>query len=152
MGYTHYWEYNPERIECTETLRRKFKAASNQIKKFAKFIERQDLCKIRGGFGEGKPVINESEIWFNGDASEGLDHETFSIRSHETSRTNPCDWFCKTAQKPYDLLVCFALLTFHEKLGPLAFSFSSDGDSVDWKEAIDLYEAFTGKTAPWIKQ
>jgi hypothetical protein len=150
MGYTHYWEYSPEKIECTETLRRKFKSASGQIKKFAKFIERQDLFKIRGGSGEGKPVFNESEIWFNGDSSADLDHETFAIRWHEKSRTNPCDWFCKTAHKPYDLLVCFALLTLVEKLGRSVFSFSSDGDSEDWKEAINLYETFTGKTAPWI--
>lgn len=150
MGYTHYWEYNPEKIESTETLRRKFKAASSQVKKFAKFIELQDLCKIRGGFGEGKPVFNESEIWFNGDASADLDHETFSLRWHEPSKTNPCDWFCKTAQKPYDLLVCFALLTLTEKFGRSVFSFSSDGDKEDWKEAINLYETFTGKTAPWI--
>jgi len=150
MGYTHYWEYSPEKIERTETLRRKFKAASGQIKRFAKFIERQDLFKIRGGSGEGKPVFNESEIWFNGDASADLDHETFSILWHEKSRTNPCDWFCKTAHKPYDLLVCFALLTLVEKLGRSVFSFSSDGDSEDWKEAISLYETFTGKTAPWI--
>jgi hypothetical protein len=150
MGYTHYWEYNPEKIECTETLRRKFKSASGQIKKFAKFIERQDLFKIRGGFGHGKPVFNESEIWFNGDASADLDHETFAIRWHESSKTNPCDWFCKTAHKPYDLLVCFALLTLVEKFGRSVFSFSSDGDSEDWKEAINLYETFTGKTAPWI--
>jgi hypothetical protein len=150
MGYTHYWEYSPEKIECTETLRRKFKAASGQIKRFAKFIERQDLFKIRGGSGEGKPVFNESEIWFNGDASADLDHETFSIRWHEKSRTNPCDWFCKTAHKPYDLLVCFALLTLVEKFGRSVFSFSSDGDSEDWKEVINLYETFTGKTAPWI--
>jgi hypothetical protein len=150
MGYTHYWEYSPEKIERTETLRRKFKAASGQIKRFAKFIERQDLFKIRGGSGEGKPVFNESEIWFNGDASADLDHETFSIRWHEKSRTNPCDWFCKTAHKPYDLLVCFALLTLVEKFGRSVFSFSSDGDSEDWKEVINLYETFTGKTAPWI--
>ena len=151
MGYTHYWEYHPEKIECTETLRRKFKAASSQVKRFAKFIERQDLCKIRGGFGTGKPVINESEIWFNGDASADLDHETFAIRWHEGSKTSPCDWFCKTAHKPYDLLVCFTLLTLAEKLGNNhVFLFSSDGDSEDWQDAIKLYEAFTGKTAPWI--
>jgi hypothetical protein len=41
-------------------------------------------------------------------------------------------------------------LTLVEKFGRSVFSFSSDGDSEDWKEVINLYETFTGKTAPWI--
>jgi hypothetical protein len=37
-------------------------------------------CIIRGGLGEGKPMINESQIWFNGNAKTGMDHETFGIQ------------------------------------------------------------------------
>jgi hypothetical protein len=55
--------------------------------------------------------------------------------------------FCKTSRKPYDLLVCFALLTFAEIL-PEAFEFSSDGDMEDaeWQQGVEYYETFTGKT------
>jgi hypothetical protein len=122
-----------------------FNRASKQIKKFADFIttNKSEVYKICGGLGEGKPIFNESEVWFNGDRAQNLDHETFNIhwRCSETS-------FCKTARKPYDLLVCFALLTFAEILSE-AFTFSSDGTVADdeWQKGVEYYETFTGKTA-----
>lgn len=104
--------------------------------------------KICGGLGEGKPIFNETEIWFNGDASEHLDHETFSIHWFRPTTSGKYNDFCKTARKPYDLLVCFALLTFAE-IFPEAFEFSSDGDMEDteWQQGVEYYETFTGKTA-----
>lgn len=146
MGYTSYWEYKPDAIEDTEKLRKMFNRASKQIKKFADFIttNKSEVYKICGGLGKGKPIFNESEVWFNGDRSQHLDHETFKIHWSENS-----NGFCKTARKPYDLLVCFALLTFAEIFPKEAFSFSSDGTMADdeWQRAVEFYEAFTGKTA-----
>jgi|694.fasta_scaffold26626_12 hypothetical protein len=148
MGYTHYWNFEPNKVKDTETLRKKFNKASKQIKSFANWLPNKGI-KICGGLGQGKPIFNETEIWFNGDASEHLDHETFNI--HWCLRVTYKDsWrdFCKTACKPYDLLVCFALLTFAE-IFPEAFSFSSDGDMEDseWQQGVEYYETFTGKTA-----
>lgn len=142
MGYTHYWTYKPNLIENTETLRKKFKRASSQIKRFANFINSEKSFDIRGGFGEGDPVINETEIWFNGDGAVGMDHETFNIHWCTDKKD-----FCKTARKPYDLLVCFALLTFAEIFGKNVFSFSSDGDMEDeeWQRACEYYQNATGK-------
>ena len=146
MGYTHYWEYKPEAIEDTEKLRKRFKRASKQIKKFAEFItiNKSEVYKICGGLGEGKPIFNESEVWFNGDRAQSLDHETFNIHWYKNGRS-----FCKTARKPYDLIVCFALLTFAEIFPKEAFSFSSDGTVADdeWQVGCELYETFTGKVA-----
>jgi hypothetical protein len=152
MGYTHYWNYTPSQITDTEVLRKKFKRASKQIKKFAEFVSNEKLdmfnsdithkpFKLCGGLGEGTPVFNETEIWFNGDGAEGLDHETFKIHWCKDK-----DDFCKTARKPYDLVVCFALLTFAEIL-PEAFSFSSDGSMEDeeWQLACEYYQDVTGK-------
>lgn len=143
MGYTSYWEYKPEAIEDTEKLRKMFSKASKQIKKFCDFISKNDI-KICGGLGEGKPIFNESEVWFNGDASQHLDHETFKIYWSETSNS-----FCKTNRKPYDVLVCFALLTFAEIFPKEVFNFSSDGTMADeeWQAAVELYESFTDKIA-----
>ena len=142
MGYTHYWNYVPSRIKDTEVLRKKFKRASKQIKKFANFINGEKSFNICGGFGDGAPVFNETEIWFNGDGTESMDHETFRIYWSTDEKA-----FCKTAHKPYDLLVCFALLTFAEIFGKNVFSFSSDGDMEDeeWQRACEYYQDVTGK-------
>jgi hypothetical protein len=142
MGYTHYWKIKPEMIN-TEAVRRKFRSASSTIKRFARFVEAQELFKIRGGIGQGRPIINESEIWLNGDGNEGFDHETLSIQWHDF--TDGKSDFCKTARKPYDLIVCFALITFREAFKN-EFTFFSDGGLEDWEEAFKLYESFTGKT------
>jgi hypothetical protein len=147
MGYTHYWNFEPNKVKDTETLRKKFKRASKQIKGFAGWMPNKGI-KICGGLGVGKPIFNESEVWFNGDASEHLDHETFSMHWFRPTTWGTQNDFCKTSRKPYDLLVCFALLTFSE-IFPEAFEFSSDGDMEDaeWQQGVEYYETFTGKTA-----
>lgn len=148
MGYTHYWNFEPNKVQDTEDLRKRFKRASNSIKRFVKFINanKSDVYKICGGIGEGKPIINESEIWFNGDASQEFDHETFSLHWNRPTYHGKWNDFCKTARKPYDLCVCFSLLTFSE-IFPEAFDFSSDGTLLDkeWQNAVEMYSAFTGK-------
>jgi hypothetical protein len=55
--------------------------------------------------------------------------------------------FCKTARKPYDILVCFTLLVFADTFPQEAFSFSSDGEfsNQEWQRAIEFYTDFTGK-------
>ena len=61
----------------------------------------------------------------------GLDHESFFL-TPETTNWN----FCKTARKPYDLLVCAVLLSAYNILG---YELSSDGGFEDWQPAIDFY-------------
>jgi len=155
MGYTHYWNFNPSKIEDTESLRKKFKEASRLIKKGYLALKKEPFfhagqhggayetspCLIRGGLGEGAPNINESEVWFNGDAKTNLDHETFQIKwKGEDARD-----FCKTARKPYDILVCYALIAFdHVFNDPQVFSFSSDGEEEDWEFGRNLFTHVTG--------
>jgi len=143
MGYTHYWEIKSNNKDA-EFIRHKFKSASAKVKQFAKFIETQGMFQIRGGFGKGRPMINESEIWLNGDDSRGIGCETFTIRWSDFLEDG--DGFCKTGRNPYDLVVCFALLALKEAFRK-DFDYSSDGDAEDWKQAIHLYESFTGKVA-----
>jgi len=142
MGYTHYWEIKSNNGDA-EIVRHRFRKAAKTIQKFAKFAEMQDLFKIKGGFGKGKPIINESEVWLNGDEENGSDCETFNIRwsdflDHKSD-------FCKTGRKPYDLIVCFSLLAFKEAFRK-EFEFFSDGSREDWEEAFRIYYSFTGKT------
>jgi len=88
-------------------------------------------------------MINESEVWFNGDEKTGMSHETFDIKWFPSGGEEK--GFCKTARKPYDLLVCVSLLAFkHAFDNPVVFRFSSDGDNAEWEEAKDLFTRITG--------
>jgi hypothetical protein len=53
--------------------------------------------------------------------------------------------FCKTARKPYDLLVCCALISLANNYPEKVFSFSSDGHFQDWQPAIDFYTRITNR-------
>ena len=143
MGYTHYWTYNPNAIKDTEELRIRFRFAVDLINQAYQFTKKQKICIIRGGLGVGKPMINESQIWFNGDEKTGMDHETFNIKWYPEGGI--AKDFCKTARKPYDILVCFSLLALNHAIdNPNVFSFSSDGDNSDWQEAKNLFTRITG--------
>ena len=88
-------------------------------------------------------MMNESQVWFNGDEKTGMDHETFSIKWYPDGGI--AKDFCKTARKPYDIMVCFSLLALNHAIdNPDAFSFSSDGDNSDWEEAKNLFTRITG--------
>ena len=159
MGYTNYWTYNPNEILNTEELRRKFRKAVAIIKEAHKAIKKDKYihvnlkqsngyyddnhCIIRGGLGKGLPIINESQVWFNGDEKTGMDHETFDIKWFPSGGS--VNGFCKTARKPYDILVCVSLLAFkHAFDNPDVFSFSSDGDNEEWETAKNLFTRVTG--------
>jgi hypothetical protein len=142
MGYTHYWTYQPNNMLDTETLRRCFRVAVETINQAHKLIKKRKHCIIRGGLGKGSPMINESEVWFNGDDKTGMSHETFGIRWFPSG--GEVKGFCKTARKPYDILVCVSLLAFKHAFNDSdVFSFSSDGDNADWGDARNLYMDIT---------
>ena len=138
----------------TEDVRKRFRVVMNVVKVAKAIISRNPFihkgqagghyddvpCKIKGGLGEGTPMINESQIWFNGDEKKDMDHETFGIIWNKNGQD-----FCKTNRKPYDLLVCVTLLAMRDSFkGTGAFTFSSDGDNSDWETAKDLYTRITG--------
>lgn len=142
MGYTHYWTFDPNKIEDKKLLQEKFLKASSKIKEFAAYLDRNKLVTICGGLGKYEPLFTKDEIWFNGCLDEKLDHETFSI---QCKSPNLVRGFCKTARKPYDVLVCFSLLTFADMFPEEAFTYSTDGNMTEtgWQIAMDYYKAFT---------
>lgn len=78
------------------------------------------------------------EIHFNGCDADGeqpeeLMHETFvfNTTAHST--------FCKTAQKPYDAVVC-AFLIHAKHLLDDDIEVRSDGNPEDWEKAVEIYE------------
>lgn len=115
MGYTHYYELKKEPTAS------KFNKAVETLK--AIFAEHKDLRELLAGWdGTGEPEFTSDLIQFNGRADKNEDYETFTVR-----RTKP-EWsFCKTQYRPYDVVVCLALLVLKKVLGPSTFTFSSDG-------------------------
>lgn len=120
MAYSHYWEFKghiaPKDLENGEN---KFARAAELIRKAYNKVTEMGI-EIADGTGEGgEPTISDSEIYFNGKGDES--YETFAIRADDG------EWnFCKTARRPYDLLVCVSLLAFKEAFGE-DFSYKSDG-------------------------
>ena len=95
--------------------------------------------KICGGTGDGEPEFSKTRIEFNGDESQGLNHETFRVEFNKPTKFD----FCKTARKPYDMLVCLCLISLRNNI-PGGFECSSDGDLEDWEPAYEFYEKHIG--------
>ena len=129
MGYTHYWEFKdniaPKDFKDGEN---KFARAAELIRKAYNKVTEMGI-EIADGMGEGEPTISDREVYFNGKGDESC--ETFGIQANDGK------WnFCKTARRPYDLLVCVSLLAFKEAFGD-DFSYKSDGIT---KEAYENRE------------
>lgn len=94
-----------------------------------------DDIKICDWNGEGKPKFNTKNINFNGDGGHDLDHESFNLYGTMGGFN-----FCKTARKPYDVLVK-AILMYADELSMFSNSWSFDGEKteIEYKEGEILY-------------
>jgi len=97
----------------------------------------------------GPPIFDTDEIWFNGTDKDftpkdekdhpELSHETFTL--FRKGSVGFC--FCKTAQKPYDLMVQACLLVYRH-YSPDTINLGSDGDEEDWEAAVDFVHHVLG--------
>jgi hypothetical protein len=140
MGYTHSWE-NKGHENDKENFKKVLEDAKKLYKNMPKSTDsaggysKNQTLKLCGGDGTGKPIFNENEIVFNGD--NDLSHESFFITPY------PIDFeFCKTARKPYDLMVCAVLISCKKHL--VNFSYSSDGEEEEWEPAQKFYKEVCG--------
>lgn len=129
MGYTHYWEDTSD-IDIAE-----YNAA---IKDIAKIVKAKVDILANGHGDEGSKPGFESDIWFNGQGDDS--HETFYLPK------DPAQFekfsFCKTAQKPYDVVVVACLTRLAEVDG---IKVSSDGSAGDWEEGVKLASDILGR-------
>jgi len=125
MGYTHYWTVK------TELDRAEFGAFALDVKALARAAGACHVT-IRGWNGESStaPEFNNAEISLNGYGEDS--HESFIISQGDTGFQ-----FCKTARKPYDLVVTAALCLFAARFGD-AVEVSSDGTPGDWQNGLNL--------------
>jgi hypothetical protein len=139
----------------------------NEFIKDCKYLSKHlpEHTDTAGGYYKGIPLnlggcykyknaqFNKNQVWFNGSTGnriltkegwqdiedvrkeqETIGHETFAIQRKRKVKKFE---FCKTAGKPYDLMVCTCLILlkwyFKDKV-----SISSDGDMEDWQPAFDF--------------
>jgi hypothetical protein len=152
MGYTHYWaqtrDFTPEEFgDIAASVRKIVKAAEGKPTTTAGGYFADIPVKIYGGAGTGQPKLTKKLISFNGAAPE-LDHETFYLEPkrglpYPSARPDQLGWaFCKTARKPYDVVVV-ACLTFLQ--ADYGFEVSSDGNTEDWAAGVQLAEEALGR-------
>lgn len=134
MGYTHHFKQNrtatPEEwARITEDL--------TEVLKHTDVPLCYDYDKPNT-----PPQIDHEAIVFNGLDDDG--HETFFLQREKYPQFN----FCKTARKPYDIVVCAALI-IAEHHAPGAWDIGSDGDYSDpsddeWGQAFSLVKRVLG--------
>jgi hypothetical protein len=127
MGYTHYWE-------TTKEVNQKEYAAA--LKDIAAIVESSKKI-LADGSGERctKPETKDG-IHFNGIGDDS--HESFDLPNWN----NPDFSFCKTAEKPYDVVVVACLTRLAEVKG---ISISSYGNDVDWIKGVQLASKTLGR-------
>jgi hypothetical protein len=128
MGYTHYWT---QKKDFTQVQWARLSCDVRDI-----LIEARKHGIQTGDYaGGGLPQFEADRIAFNGLGEEA--HETFYIdrkRERPDEYRRKCGiktgWgFCKTARKPYDIVVTAVLIYLHTVW---KFDVSSDGDYPDW--------------------
>lgn len=96
---------------------------------------------LAGGDGTGKPVLKANLISLNGVDEDS--HETlyidrvFGDSYRQKDEKGFLFNFCKTATKPYDVVVTAILACFKNHFG-WSVRLSSDGEKSDWQAGIDL--------------
>lgn len=81
-------------------------------------------------------------VSFNGDESRGEDYETFEFKRDDKSFS-----FCKTAHKPYDLVVTAAMLVIKRHWDNHALRISGDGKANGFIEGFK----FAAEVLGWDK-
>lgn len=122
MGYTHYWRGNESKIDASA-----WPAA----------IADCDRLVAAGKEPYGLDIAAVPEfVEFNGDATKDHDHEPFSIPRDANIMQRTGFEFCKTACKPYDVVVTACLA----RLAEAGLYVSSDGSSEDWLDGLTFAE------------
>jgi len=139
MGYTHYLTI-PKTKPVKGTAERNEKRYQLAIKDCQRIIRR--FSKLNGGlsgFTAHTKVGKYGGIEVNGSRENG--HETFILREH--FRDNEDFSFCKTAQKPYDVVVVACLTVLQHRLKG-AVKVASDGDTKEWEQGVAMAKRVTG--------
>ncbi len=128
MGYTHYWE---KRGDVNE------ESYAAALKDIAKIVISEKAILANGSGDKGSKPKVSGGITFNGIGDES--HETFALPPKAKMLASD---FCKTNQKPYDVVVVAALSRLAEVEG---IKIGSDGDAEEWKAGVALASKVLGR-------
>lgn len=146
MGYTHYYKI-PKELNA-----KKFAKLSEELKCAAMLLPTESnsaqmnhkgMIYLADGYGENEPEFTSELIAFNGRGEDA--HESFYIQQKNNEESD----FCKTARKPYDLMVCVSLMRLKHYFPKVHIS--SDGDESDWADAKIFYTRVFGQDPPKFK-
>jgi len=138
MGYTHYWTFKkPAKGQAAKTEQLYQKAIRDcQLLIRAFYNEHGGLS----GYSAHTKLGAYGGILVNGKGDDG--HEDFSLREHYSQNLEQNFNFCKTAQKPYDVVVVACLAILKHRLSDL-IEVSSDGDNSEWTDGVILARQVT---------
>lgn len=132
MGYTHYWTLGhplaPEDIAALAPDVRRIVEASG--------------LAIAGPHGDGEPGYGPDTIALNGADPDA--YESFILAVGDDGFD-----FCKTGERPYDVVVTAILLLLRDHLG-YGVDLSSDGDAGDWEPGRLLASRALGREVKGI--
>jgi len=123
MGYTHYFEHEKVSKELWAKIVTGCFKAHQHIN--IPIIDDRD---------DSSPKFTNEHIWFNGVGDDS--YETFVLEKEGSNGFA----FCKTAYKPYDLLVCACLLIY-KHYSPNTIKLGSDGFNKDGTEEVNWTRA-----------
>lgn len=128
MGYTHYWKNGTIDEFTWESIRK-------DVEKLIK------LCSVpvRFEYDVDEPaIVDDTMIRFNGVGYDG--HETFLFK-----RTGLNQDFCKTARKPYDILVAATLAVIADKAFQVEVNSDGEPDEEEWVAALAFASECLGR-------
>lgn len=165
MGYTHGWHRGNLKNHGQKTWDKFILDCKKLYKNMPKYTTSAGGCYaesplIINGCGRYKyAAFNKNIIWFNGTNGtnrkkdedgdwetinkvgvDTLSHETFILSRKPINLGN----FCKTARKPYDLMVTACLLLYSYYFRNVVVD--SDGTEEDWSEAFKFIASVLGKS------
>ena len=123
MGYTHYFEG--------------LTATAEVIADAQKIIDASPVT-VCGPGGQGLPQLDAADgLWLNGFEAADEDYETFFLRGINEPEHPELGAFCKTAHRPYDVVVTAILISAALHAGSTV---RSDGRWDNWGAGVALFE------------
>lgn len=140
MGYTHYWSFRDVAHGDKLKVLKAYNKAIAECTKIAKAYNAsaESWNRLSGFTAHAEPGLYQG-LAING--KQDLAHEEFTLR--ERYELNRKFNFCKTAGKPYDVVVTACLIVLKYRLKEY-IGISSDGETDDWAEGLELAKQTLG--------